>query len=193
MMQRLTAAALTLSLLAPALPAIAADETIPVIEVSLPSELTCQGKEARARASCITDTLKKLKKLEHEYDMQEDDAVEAWRDAHKDMGVSPEYQRLLRAYHAGLLKNRRAFRARLLALQKAFFAQQKEKRTAGGGSSSSSASSVTPMDSAEYERAKARCGEEDDDGAYRICMRLQLRIRAQNVDRRSQKPVNVQP
>ncbi len=173
--------------------ALAAGEVVNVdttVAVEIPSELTCAGQEARRRASCITDTLKKLKRISEQYDQKEDDVVEAWRKANAHLGISPEYQKGLRVFHQELLTKRKAFNVRVLALQKAFYNQQKEKRIQGAVQKPTN---TKTLDAATFEAAKAKCGEEDDDGAYRMCLRLQLRIRPTNVDRRSRSSTKLLP
>ena len=175
-MRNLTSALLVLSLLAPSVPVVAAD-------TGLPSELPCQGTSDRARARCITDALKSWKELEHDYDEDEDARIAAWKQEHAWMGVSNEYQKMLRDFLDQVKKDRQELRAQLQAFRKAFFNEQKNVRTSSSSSTSSKPTAKTPtMTMAE---AKAKCGPEDDDGLYRTCVRQLMRGVPSSVTKRS--------
>jgi|GEM_PF-5610347 len=173
-MNRLVSTALVLALLAPSAPAFAA-------ELSAPSELPCEGAEGKARARCITDALKAWKGLEHDYDQNEDDEVDAWKADHAHMGIGSDYQIALRTFLKDVRERRKEFAAQILAFRKTFFAEQKAKLKQGDGRKATE----VKLEKATLDAAKAVCGIEDDDGAYRLCMRIQLRKKTVNVDKRS--------
>ncbi len=180
-MRRLVSAAIALSLLAPSLPAIAATS-----DFALPSELPCQGTSDRVRARCITDALKTWKEMEHDYDMEEDDRIDAWKTEHALMGVGPDYQKALRDFLNQVRAERKEFTSQLQAFRKEFFAEQKKIRMNEGTATTPAKPKPTPKAPAmTIEEAKAKCGPEDDDGIYRTCMRMQLRGIPASVGRRS--------
>lgn len=177
-MKHLTSALLTLSLLASSMPAIAADTTN---DVAAPSALPCEGSAGKARARCITDALKAWKILEHDYSEAEDDEIAAWKAEHAAMGAGSDYQKLLRDFLNGVHARRKEFRIQLTEFRKAFFAEQTAKREEGDGRKGTE----VKLEKSALDAAKAICGVPDDDGAYRLCMRIQLRTKTENVDRRS--------
>lgn len=173
-MKRFASSLIVLSLLAPSAPAFAA-------ELSAPSELPCEGTEGKARARCITDALKAWKELERDYNQDERAAVAAWKAEHAHMGIGADYQTALRVFLKETRERRKEFQAQILAFRKAFFAEQKAKLKEGDGRKATE----VKLEKATLDAAKSVCGEEDDDGAYRICMRIQLRKQNANVDKRS--------
>lgn len=184
MINRLIATTLTLSMLASTMPAIAAEVASTAVE--LPSELPCEGKNGKDRARCITDALKAWKVLEDEYNDAEDEVVDAWKKEHANMGIGADYQTALRTFLTDMRNARKEFRAQLQEFRKVFFAEQKAKLKAGNTSSSSSSKAVQPkLEKSTLDAAKAKCGVEDDDGAFRLCMRLQLRKHTTNATKRS--------
>jgi hypothetical protein len=174
-MNRLVSAALVVSLLAPSVPAFAADA------VEAPTSLPCQDTSDRAHARCITDALKAWKALEHDYDEQEDDEIAAWKQEHADMGIGSDYQKALRDFLNDVRLRRKEFDTQLNTFRKAFFNEQKVKRSTGDGRKATE----KKLEKADLNAADAICGTPDDDGEYRICMRIQLRKKAANVDKRS--------
>lgn len=173
-MKRFLSSVLAASLLASAAPAFAATP-------ELPTELPCQGTADRARARCITDALKSWKAIEEAYDDAEDELVAEWKAEHASMGVGPEYQTALRKFLSDAHARRKEFAKQLNEFRKAFFAEQKTKREEGDGRKATE----TKLDKKTLDSANSACGVPDDDGAYRICMRIQLRKKAANVDKRS--------
>jgi hypothetical protein len=173
-MKRLLPIAIALSLLAPSLPAHAAD-------AALPAELPCGGTSDRARARCITDALKGWKELEHDYDEQEDDDVAAWKTEHVGMGVGSDYQKALRVFLGEVRAKRKAFDAQLREFRKAFFDEQKKSRSTGGTTVRKPARAPAMT----IDEASAKCGPVDDDGLYRTCMRQLLRGVPASVTNRS--------
>ena len=169
LMRRLASAVLALSLLGSSLPAVAAETETTIVAPTL--ELPCGGTTGTSRARCITDAIKTWKELEHDYDQDEDDAMDAWKDAHSYMGIGPDYQKALRDYLGQVQKERKAFKKQLLEFRKAFFAEQKTHREKGDGRKATG----VKLEKATLEAAKAKCGPEDDDGLYRTCMRQLLR------------------
>jgi hypothetical protein len=174
-MYRLVSAALVVSLLVPSLPAFAADA------VEAPASLPCQDTSDRAHARCITDALKAWKSLEHEYDEQEDDEIAAWKKEHAEMGIGSDYQKALRDFLNDVRLRRKEFDTQLNTFRKAFFNEQKTKRSTGDGRKATE----KKLEKVDLDAAKNVCGTPDDDGEYRICMRIQLRKKAANVDNRS--------
>lgn len=180
-MRRITSALVALSLLGSSLPAFASETA-----GGLPSELPCQGTSDRARARCITDALKTWKELEHDFDMDEDDRVDAWKAEHAHMGVGPDYQKALRDFLNEVHADRKEFEKQLLVFRKAFFAEQKKVRMNQGTSTTPAKPKPTPKAPAmTVDEAKAKCGPEDDDGLYRTCMRQLLRGVPASAARRS--------
>lgn len=177
-MKHLSSALLAFSLLASSLPALATETTE---NIAAPSSLPCEGSEGKARARCITDALKAWKVLERDYDQAEDDEVAAWKAEHATMGIGADYQKALRTFLGEVHARRKAFRAQLNAFRKSFFAEQVAKRKEGDGRKETE----EKLEKSTYEAAKKLCGLPDDDGAYRMCMRIQLRKKTPNVDRRS--------
>lgn len=182
MMRRLSSAILALSLLAPSLPAMAAED-IDGFTVEAPKELPCGGTSDRARARCITDALKTWKELEHDYDQEEDDVVAAWKAEHAHMGIGPEYQKALRDFLNAVHQRRKDFDKQLQAFRKAFFDEQKKARSNAGSTSTAKPKPAGPA--MTIEEAKAKCGPEDDDGLYRTCMRQLMRGVPGSVAKRS--------
>lgn len=180
-MRRITSALLALSLLAPSLPAMAADD-IEGFTVEAPSKLPCEGKSDRARARCITDALKTWKELEHDYDQEEDDVVDEWKAEHAHMGIGSDYQKALRDFLNAVHQRRKDFAKQLQAFRKAFFDEQKKIRETGGTTTTKPKQAGPAM---TIEEAKAKCGPEDDDGLYRTCMRQLLRGVPSSVTKRS--------
>ncbi len=185
MINRIVSAALTLSLLSatgPTAPAFAAEDVI-----ALPSELPCEGTQGKSRARCITDALKTWKEMEKDYDDEEDDVIAAWKAEHAQMGVGSDYQRALHTFLNDVRAQRKEFRAQLNAFRKAFFAEQKIQREKG---SVPAAESLTSKD--DFDAAKAKCGEEDDDGLYRTCIRHILRLKRSSITNRSRTSPRLQ-
>lgn len=180
-MRRLTSVVIALSLLAPSLPAMAATS-----DYTLPTELPCQGTSDRARARCITDALKTWKEVEHDYNMEEDDRIDAWKAEHSQMGVGPDYQKALRDFLNKVRAERKEFAKQLQAFRKEFFAEQKKVRMNEGTATTPAKLKPTPKAPAmSIEDAKAKCGPEDDDGIYRTCIRMHIRGIPASVGRRS--------
>lgn len=175
-MRRIISAAIALSLLAPSLPAMAATSAI-----TLPTELPCGGTTGKSRARCITDALKTWKEMEHDYDMEEDDRIDAWKAEHALMGVGADYQKALRDFLNQVRAERKEFAKQLQMFRKEFFAEQKVEREKGDGRKATE----KKLDKATLEAAKAKCGPEDDDGLYRTCMRQLLRGVPASVTKRS--------
>lgn len=173
-MKRIASSLIALSLLMPSLPAFAAD-------VAAPSSLPCEGTEGKARARCITDALKAWKELEHDYAQDEDDEVAAWKAEHANMGIGADYQTALRTFLNDVHARRKEFSKQLNAFRKTFFDEQKNKRSEGDGRKATE----VKLEKATLEAAKAKCGPEDDDGLYRICMRQLLRGVPASVAKRS--------
>lgn len=178
-MRRLVSVAITLSLFAPSLPAMAADTTI-----ELPATLPCGGTTGKTRARCITDALKTWKEMEHDYDQEEDDRVDAWKTEHAHMGVGSDYQKLLRDFLNQVHKERREFAKQLQAFRKEFFAEQKAALKKNN-TAPKPTEDAKKLQKATLEEAKAKCGPEDDDGLFRTCMRQLLRGVPANVSKRS--------
>lgn len=188
MVRRLTSALVALSLLGTSVPALAA-ETDAIIEA--PTELPCGGTTGKSRARCITDALKTWKELEHDYDEEEEDRVAAWKKEHAHMGVSSEYQKMLRDFLNGVRNERKEFRAQLQAFRKAFFAEQKEARESGRSVAPKPTKPAPLGPTMTVEEASAKCGPVDDDGRYRTCMRQLLRGVPANAARRSRTNTNI--
>ncbi len=180
-MRRITSALLTLSLLAPALPAVAA-ENIDGFTVEAPAKLPCEGTSDRARARCITDALKTWKELEHDYDQEEDDVVAAWKQEHSTMGIGSDYQKALRDFLNAVHQRRKDFDKQLQAFRKAFFDEQKKVRENTG---STATAKPKPAPAMTIDEAKAKCGPEDDDGLFRTCVRQLMRGVPGSVTKRS--------
>ena len=181
-MRLLTSALVAFALLAPALPAAAA-EAIDGFTVEAPTELPCGGTSDRARARCITDALKAWKELEHDYNDEEDAIVDAWKSEHSTMGVGSDYQKALRDFLNQIHDQRKEFQKQLQAFRKEFFAEQKDVRMNAGPSAKPKPAPKLPA--MTVEEAKAKCGPEDDDGLYRTCMRQLLRGVPSSVTKRS--------
>lgn len=186
MLARLTASALATGLaLTFVAPALAADSP------SLGSVQLCEGTGDRVHARCITDAIKTLKEIEHDYSEWEDDEIAAWKAAHRDMGIGPDYQSALRAFLTEMRTKRTAFRKDVQEFRKAFFAEQKAKRKENTATQEPTAPAVPAITASRRKAAEAICGEEDDDGAFRICMRVQLRRNTQDVSKRSRTNTRV--
>lgn len=189
MITRLTASALALSLFASTLPMALAEDTSSTTSISVkaPTEVPCEGTGGKNRARCITDALKAWKELDHDYNKEEDVVIAAWKAEHAHMGIGSDYQTALRTFLNDMRAQRKEFQKQLQAFRKAFFAEQKTKREEGDGRSPG-----VKLEKTTLEAAAAICGPEDDDGAYRLCMRLQLRKKPVNVDRRSRTSPRLQ-
>lgn len=184
MVARFTASILALSMFASVAPAFAEDATtttVPIIMVQAPTDIPCKDTDGKDRARCITDALKAWKSLEHEYDEQEDDEIAAWKKEHSDMGIGSDYQKALRDFLNDVRMRRKEFDKQLNAFRKEFFNEQKVKRDAGDGRKATE----KKLEKVDLDDASDVCGTPDDDGRYRICMRIQLRKTNASVDKRS--------
>ena len=179
MVSRLTASALALSMFASTLPVAMAADAVTTIEA--PTKIPCEGTNGKDRARCITDALKAWKELERDFNDIEDDIIAQWKADHSNMGVGSDYQKALRTFLGEMRAKRKAFQKQLNEFRKTFFQEQKAKRDEGDGRKATE----VKLEKTTLEAAKAICGPEDDDGAYRLCMRQQLRKKPGNVDRRS--------
>ncbi len=182
MINRIVSAVLSLSLLASAAPAFAAEDVI-----TLPSKLPCEGVAGTSRARCITDALKTWKEMEKDYDDEEDDIIDQWKADHSTMGIGSDYQTALRTFLNDMRTKRKEFDKQLNAFRKEFFAEQKTERLKG---SVPAAESLTSKD--DFAAAKAKCGKEDDDGLYRTCVRQILRLKRSSVTNRSRTSPRLQ-
>lgn len=178
-MRRLASAIIALSLLAPSLPAMAATSDV----TALPTELPCGGTKGKMRARCITDALKTWKEMEHDYDQEEDDRVDAWKAEHALMGVGADYQKLLRDFLNQVHAERKEFAKQLQAFRKEFFAEQKKVRENADGTTVAKPTPKAPA--MTIEQANAKCGPVDDDGLYRTCVRQLMRGVPASVTKRS--------
>lgn len=180
MMKRLAASTLTLALSASMLPVAFADETT-YVDVQAPSTHACEKTSGRSRARCITDAMKTWKQLDRDYNAEEKKVVAEWKAEHAHMGIGADYQKALRTFLSDLRRQRKEFQKQMLEFRKAFFDKQEAKREEGDGRKATE----VKLEKSTLEAAKAICGPEDDDGAYRLCMRIQLRKKPVNVDLRS--------
>jgi len=162
-------AALAFSTVAPAFAEEATPETLDSLMASL-SDLSCEGKQGRAVGQCITDVLKRIKAIEHDFSVEYKAEVAAWRKEHDGDGISTEYTLALKAFNDGMQAKRKAFQERVVVVRKAFFDQITLQRVQKGEVNTKGSQTLTSSD--EQELLK-QCSEKfaSDQDAERVCLR----------------------
>lgn len=162
-------AALAFSTVAPAFAEEAAPETLDSLMASL-SDLSCEGKQGRAVGQCITDVLKRIKTIEHDFSEEYKAEVAAWRKEHDGDGISEEYTLALKAFNDGMQAKRKAFQEQVIVVRKAFFDQVSLQRVQKGEVNTKGSQ---PLKTSDEQDLLKQCSEKfaSDQDAERVCLR----------------------
>lgn len=156
-------------------------ETIESLSRELTS-LSCEGKEGREIGRCITDVLKRIKAIEHNFSLWYKAEVAAWRKAHDGDGISEEYTLALKAFNDMMQEKRKYFQEQVRNVRKAFFDQQTIVRVQKGEVNTKGSKLLT---TAEVQELLKQCNEKfaSDQDAERVCLRNMIQRQAA-VDKR---------
>lgn len=187
MKNRLIAAALTSATLVSMVPVAFAQSSDEILaeQKTMQVEQVCEGRDRSQRAygKCIGDAINRIKLLRDEFKDALEEERTAWYNEHSNLGVSAEYRTALNEYTAEVAAKRKLFNEQQRTIEKAFFDAQKSIRLGGVSASSSSAASSRPttrLTTTTEKEAEAKCANQKNESAIRVCMRQQLRMQTPN-------------
>lgn len=156
--------------------------TIDTLAESL-KNLSCAEKQGKAIGTCISDVLKRIKTIEHDFALQYKEDVKVWRAAHDGEGISKEYTVAQKQFNDMMQEKRRVFQEQVRLIRKAFFDQQNLQRVQKGEVNTKGSQELTT--SSETDARKACVSWDNDEDEVRVCLRNALQRKAA-VDKRLQ-------